>query len=186
MGRKNDREEMKIAEEILESFGFGGLVDLFKSSDVFRKRMDEVNKHIKENLESAGKKRPHVDFDFSISTLDDRFSTRKASTGRGASRRDTEWQPNRMNREKEEPDSGSGQELREPLVDIFEDEENLRVVAIFPEVNEKEELRIDLEGKHLVLQTDKNRKEVQLDHPVVSEPTVRFKNGIFEIVLAKE
>ncbi|MBS3813537.1 hypothetical protein KGY64_06905, partial [Candidatus Bipolaricaulota bacterium] len=143
------------------------------------------NRHIRENLDAEGNRRSHVDFDFSVSTLDDHFSTRKASSRRRPSSRGREWEPSRKPGGKGKSKKKRAKELREPLVDLFDDEEKMRVIAIFPEVEEEEELGIELTDRVLVLKTDENREEVQLQNHPAGQPEVKFKNGIFEIVLHK-
>ena len=78
-------------------------------------------------------------------------------------------------------------ELREPLVDVFEEDAALRIVAEMPGISEKD-LRIELEGDILVLSAktaDKHyRKEVLLPRAFRRENmTVQCNNGIVDLKL---
>jgi HSP20 family protein len=81
-------------------------------------------------------------------------------------------------------------EVREPPVDVFEEDGHLRVVAELPGVG-KEDVQIDLEGDVLTISAKhrekKYRKEVLLPH-TVSKETLRYScnNGVLEIRCAKE
>ncbi len=66
-------------------------------------------------------------------------------------------------------------------MDLFESDGGVRVVAMFPEVNEKEELDLKLEDKILRLVAKDFEEELELPFPVKPDPEVRFNNGIFDI-----
>lgn len=78
-------------------------------------------------------------------------------------------------------------EVREPLVDIFEEDGALRIVAEMPGISEKD-LRIEIEGDILVLSAktaDKHyRKEVLLPRAYKREHmTMQCNNGIVDLKL---
>lgn len=78
-------------------------------------------------------------------------------------------------------------EVREPLVDVFEEDGALRIVAEMPGISDKD-LRIELEGDILVLSAktaDKHyRKEVLLPRAFRRENmTVQCNNGIVDLKL---
>ena len=79
-------------------------------------------------------------------------------------------------------------EVREPLVDVFDEGEAIVLVAELPGVAD-EEIRIDVEGDILSLETTGERKyakEVVLPAAVEAAPFHRaYKNGILELRLKK-
>jgi HSP20 family protein len=79
-------------------------------------------------------------------------------------------------------------EVREPLVDVFDEDDTILVVAELPGVAE-EEIRVEVEGDILSLETTGERKyakEVLLPAPVVADPVHRaYINGILELRLKK-
>ena len=79
-------------------------------------------------------------------------------------------------------------DIREPLVDVFDEAEEIVVVAELPGVGE-EEIAVDLAEDILRLETTGERKyakEILLERPVAAE-TMRqvYNNGILEIRLRK-
>ena len=90
-------------------------------------------------------------------------------------------------------DASSGrtevQEVREPMVDVFDEEEHLLVLAELPGTS-KEDVQIELEGDVLTIAAErgdkKYRKEVLLPRSVSKEKMqVNCNNGMLEIRWAK-
>ena len=160
---------------------------LLKNSDVFGERMDEVNERIKKKLDSEewDKKKPKFDYNFSIDTLEG--SSRRSNRPKGGARpnrkKDTgSWSfQSKKKKKNEKREKKAEPETPEPLVDLFESESGIRVVAMFPEVEGKEELKLEIGEEKLVLRTNEYEEELELPFPVAEEPEVRFKNGIFDI-----
>ena len=79
--------------------------------------------------------------------------------------------------------------VEEPLVDIFDEEDHIRVVAALPGVDEKD-IKVDLDGAQLVISADtpdrKYRKEVTLPATPKGEVERMYKNGILGITLSKD
>jgi len=79
------------------------------------------------------------------------------------------------------------EEVREPIVDVFDEKDHILVIVELPGVS-KDKIKIDINGDILNLTTsDKGRqyaKEILLPHKVNAE-TLRttYKNGILEISL---
>ncbi len=192
----SDRDEKETAEDILDSLGFGDLVDLLKKSDVFSERMEEVNEKLKERLNSQDLEdvKPKFDYNFSINTLED--SSRKRSRPRKGSRpgkdnKTGSWDSDSVKfkegdskKEKKREPEGSGK--AEPLVDLFDQEDGVRIVAIFPDLSDPEDLQLELKEGELVLRTPNNRKELKLPYPVREDPSLDYKNGIFDIRYEKK
>ena len=78
-------------------------------------------------------------------------------------------------------------EMREPLVDIFEEENQIRLYVELPGV-EKEDIQLDIGENHIELRAKNFYKEIQLPHGHFSKnaSTTQYKNGVLEIVLPKE
>jgi HSP20 family protein len=79
-------------------------------------------------------------------------------------------------------------EVREPLVDVFDEEQEIVIVAELPGVGE-EEVRIEIQDDILSLETTGERKyakEILLPEPVDAATLQKaYKNGILELRLKK-
>ena len=81
------------------------------------------------------------------------------------------------------------EEVREPLVDVFDEEDHLLIVAELPGI-EKNDVHTEVKGDILILKAEKEKrkynKEVLLPSAVdVNTMESSFKNGILEIKLMK-
>ena len=81
------------------------------------------------------------------------------------------------------------EEVREPIVDVFDEKDHIRIVAEVPGVEESH-VHFDIEGDILKLSADhgerKYSKEVLLPCFVEEKPENKsFKNGIFELNFKK-
>lgn len=82
------------------------------------------------------------------------------------------------------------EETREPLVDVFDEDDRLLVVAELPGV-EAEDVRVDLDGRSLVLSARRGehryRKAIEVPAGLRREAIkVTCRNGIAEIACAKK
>jgi HSP20 family protein len=82
------------------------------------------------------------------------------------------------------------EEVREPMIDIFDEKDQIRVIAEMPGVSE-EDIKVEANGDILNLSTSgkdrKYAKELLLPSKVKSDPIkISSKNGIVEIRLEKE
>jgi len=80
-------------------------------------------------------------------------------------------------------------EAREPLVDVYEEEEVIKVVAEVPGV-EKDDINLNASERKLIISVDtpqrKYYKEVDLPAEVDPKSTkASYKNGVLEVVLKK-
>jgi HSP20 family protein len=79
-------------------------------------------------------------------------------------------------------------EKREPLVDVFDEKDQVRIIAELPGV-EKETINLNLENKSLVISVETPRKyykKVDLPTEVEAESIkASYKNGILEISIKK-
>ena len=80
-------------------------------------------------------------------------------------------------------------EEREPLVDVFEDEDKVTVIAELPGV-EKDKIKVRIKDNKLIIRASNGQKyykEVTLPAKVKPETAkARFKNGVLEITIEKE
>lgn len=82
------------------------------------------------------------------------------------------------------------EEEREPIIDVFDEKEEVRIYAEMPGVNENE-IKLDLSGDILDIsaksQDRKYHKEILLPSKVKAETlTSNYKNGIFEVIIKKQ
>lgn len=82
------------------------------------------------------------------------------------------------------------EEIREPMVDIFDERAHILVIAELPGVSE-EEIKIEVAGDILNLSASgkvrKYAKEILLPSKVKASPVkTSFKNGVLEITLERE
>jgi len=80
-------------------------------------------------------------------------------------------------------------EVREPLVDIFENEEEITVIAELPGVEEKD-IKTEIKERTLKISAEtkerKYSKEVELPAAVTGELESTYKNGVLEVKLKKK
>ena len=80
-------------------------------------------------------------------------------------------------------------EVREPLVDVFENEKEITVIAELPGVEEKD-IRTEVEERNLKISAEtkdrKYSKEVELPAAVTGELESTYKNGVLEVKLKKK
>jgi HSP20 family protein len=81
------------------------------------------------------------------------------------------------------------EEVREPLVDVFDEQGEIRVIAEMPGVSE-EDIAVDLNGDILTLKAEgkghKYAKEILLSSKINAESLQKsFRNGILEIKVRK-
>ena len=179
-----------IAEGALRELGLGNLVDFALKSPVFKQRFREVNQQVEERLsrEIAGGRRPstrlgirpHIESNYFVRYIREEKSR--------------EWKP--ALRKPRKPVRGSirkivaGEQEIEPLVDVFDENDHLRIVAELPGVQESD-IRTEVKGDKLTISAGihnrKYHKEVPLHVAVEAEPTkLTYKNGILEIKLKKK
>jgi len=80
------------------------------------------------------------------------------------------------------------EEVREPIVDVFDEKDYVMIVAEIPGVRE-EDVNIEVKGDILKLSAvtgdKKYSKEVLLPSKVTSKPEITYKNGVLEIKIKK-
>lgn len=91
---------------------------------------------------------------------------------------------------KETPKGPVVEEVREPIVDVFDEKDHILVISELPGVS-KEDVKIDVKGDVLTITAEreerKYRKEILLPSQVNKETMKSsFKNGILEIKFMKK
>ncbi len=80
-------------------------------------------------------------------------------------------------------------EVREPLVDLFDEKEEIIVVAELPGVDEKD-IKTGMKGNILSISADskdrKYTKEVELSSEVTGKIESTYKNGVLELKIKKK
>ncbi len=79
-------------------------------------------------------------------------------------------------------------DVREPMVDVFDEKSSIRIIAELPGV-EEEDIKTELEGTILKITAErgnrKYKKDVELPAAVKGELKPRYKNGVLELELEK-
>jgi len=155
--------------------GLFGLVNdlakLAEKSETYQKRINLGKKGV---------------IDFRVSTRPIRGSYATKPTGHlKISRREKEASPTRTSML---PTAGAIRE-REPIVDIFEEKDHIRVMVELPGVKENE-INLDIGDNTLTISADtsarKYYKKVELQNPINRDAVEsRYRNGILEVKLGK-
>lgn len=173
MAKKKKKEGKGITKAVLKGIipGIGGLVErLEESSETFRERLKEVDREVERRLREQPLKRvkPRVEAGYRVRTI------RK------------EIEPTRprviKKREKVELEELKG---KEPLVDVFDERDKIRIIAELPGVKE-EDVKLELRRNELTISADKYHKKVELPHAVTKKISKTFKHGILEVKLDKK
>ncbi|HWQ48150.1 MAG TPA: hypothetical protein VN414_04225 [Methanosarcina sp.] len=146
--------------------GFGKIVKtLEKTSPEFRQKIAETDSEIKHRLETGwSDKKPAVSYGLSIRPLD----TRSVKV------------PTRETPKTKIKEVKLESTEIEPVFDVFEEEDNISVVAQIPDASE-EDLRIELEGSKLQISAGLYSKTVALPAEAEAITEKSFKNGVLQL-----
>ena len=164
MKAKKDDESIVegVVDEILP--GMGKLVKkLKKTSPELERKIEETDKEIKDRLEKGYSPKPKIKYGYSMKTLV------------GEEKVELE--------EKVKPKI----EIVEPIVDIFDEKDRIKVIAELPGVSEND-IMVNLSGRGLVI--DASNKERRYHKAIelpcdVKDMKKRYKNGILELEAVK-
>lgn len=153
-----NKDKEGMAESVIRQFGFGGLLDAAKKMPEFNERLKQANEQIKENIKKGYSSRPTITHGHSIRTIA-KTQPRELKVG----------------------------EL-EPLVDVFEEPNIIRVVAQLPKVEEKD-IKVDTNKDEIIisahLPNKKYYKQIRLPSLIKGKIEKSFKNGVLEIKAKK-
>lgn len=173
--KKEEEKEVKIDLGKM-SFSFGGLFkglgNLIDMAQELQEKAGKVQKEGKFTIPVGGKELKGM-YGFSVRTMADGKPEFRTFG----------------NKIKETPKGPVVSEEREPLVDIFDEKDYVRIVAELPGVSE-EEIKVELQGDIFNINTageKKYSKEILIKSPVKPESMTKvFKNGILEIRFDKK
>jgi HSP20 family protein len=114
-------------------------------------------------------------------------SVRFGGLGRGEAERTVTVEP--FGNIKRTPEGPIVEEVREPLIDVFEEEGTIQVIAELPGVHE-DKVKVEVKGDILNISAENDKrkysKELLLSSQVKEETMVKsYQNGILEIKLEK-
>jgi HSP20 family protein len=166
MTKEEKKEEENIVEGVVDEIlpGMGRLVKKMKKrSPELERRIEEADREIKERLEKGYSGKPTVTYGYTTRTL--------VGREKGAPR--VEPKPKA--------------EIVEPIVDVFDEGEFMKVIAELPGIKE-DEIQVKTENKKIVL--DAGSKERRYHKTIVLPYTgksikKRYKNGILELKIQK-
>jgi HSP20 family protein len=159
---KKEEEEPNIVGDVVSQFipGLGGIVKtLEKTSPEFRKRIAETNAEIKHRLETGWNGKPEIDYGVSIKPL-------------------VPEKEERVPEAEEVPE-------KEPIVDIFEENDYVTVIAEIPGAKEKD-IKTELSGNILEISAGGFTKSITLPEASRSIVGRTYKNGILQLKIEKE
>ncbi|MBE0516210.1 MAG: Hsp20/alpha crystallin family protein [Methanophagales archaeon] len=163
---KDKQDEESIVEEVVDEIlpGMGGLVKkLKKTSPEFERKIKETEEEIKERLKKGYSPKPTIKYGYSMRTLvgEERVEPK----------------------EKVKPKI----EILEPIVDVFDEGDHLKLIAELPGVSE-EDINVELGGRKIVIDASNKerryRKAIELPYDI-KDMKKRYKNGILELEMVK-
>ncbi|VVB93696.1 Uncharacterised protein [uncultured archaeon] len=158
---KKKEEETGIVGDVVSQFipGLGSIVKtLEKSSPEFRKRIAETDAEIKHRLETGWNGKPEVKYGVSIKPL------------------------------VPESEEGMPEEVKvpekEPIVDVFEENDYITVIAELPGAEEKD-IKTELKENVLRISAGGYTKSIALPKTAKSIVGRTYKNGILQLKIGK-
>ncbi len=168
--KKGKDEETITTESIVGQLipGFSGIVRaLENSSPEFRRRIAETDAEIKHRLETGWSSKPSVNYGISIRPLTERKVVMPKSV------------------EKEPEEERVETEEREPIIDIFEENDYISVIAELPGVEEKD-IKTKLKEDTLEISAGKYCRTIRLLSVPKSIIERTYNNGILQLKIERE
>ncbi len=168
--QKDDDESIVegVVDDVLP--GMGKLVKrLRKNSPELNRKIKEKDAEIKKRLEEGYSPEPKIKYGIRVRTL-------------APEHRDTGYKPHKPEKP-ERPEK----KIIEPVVDLFDEGNTIRVIADMPGIDE-EKIALDLQGSTLVISASDKRRSFQKEVLLPCEARLekqRFQNGILELTLEK-
>jgi HSP20 family molecular chaperone IbpA len=177
---ENEEDSEGVADGVLKSAGqiipgLGGLLKGLEHSPAFKERLKRINQEVERRLKEAPLKRthdrsPHMESGFSTGTL---------------VQEETPW----LGMKRKKPTAPPSPQPKEPTVDIFDEEDHLRIIVELPGVAEKN-IKTSLEKETLTLRINsagwKPEHQVTLPYTPSGKLKQVFRNGVLEIQVAKD
>lgn len=164
--------------------GLGGLVKNIAKSPVFKERLDQINKKVKQRLSEGqfNRMEPRVSGGISKRPV----SIPPGARGRGPSAKSTSGAKVR----RKSPDQRLSTEAPEEFpVDVFDEGDNIVIIAELPGIKDRE-VDVTVRDRTLSIVVNagdtKRSRKVEVPCPVKGAPKCSFNQGILRIQLAKE
>ena len=163
---KDKKDDESIVEGVVDEIlpGMGKLVKkLKKTSPELERKIEETDREIKDRLEKGYSPKPTIKYGYSMKTL--------------------------VGEEKVEPKEKVKPKIErvEPIVDIFDEKDRIKVIAELPGVSE-DDIMVNLSGREIVIDaaTEERRYHKIIELPCdVKDMKKRYKNGILELEAVK-
>jgi len=178
--KKKTKKEKGVAEKALHNLagiipGFENILKAVEKSPVFQKRLKEVNKEVEAKLKGQPLKREHIQVEtgYSIRPIISSGGVRKQGAPRGA--RKTPIAKKRLQKKKS-------------LVDVFDENGKVRIVAELPGAAEKD-IKISRHGAVLTISADtkeqKYGKKITLPRAARGKISKLYKGRTLEVTIKK-
>jgi len=160
--KKDEEDEGSMVEDLVDDIlpGIGRLVKRLKNaSPAFKSRIAETDREIKRKLEEGYSPKPTITYGYSVKPL--------------------------VKEERVEPKERVKPEIEilEPLVDVFDEGDHLKLIAELPGVSE-DDIKVEIGKRKIILDaTSKERryrKTIELTCDV-KDIKKRYKNGLLEL-----
>ena len=177
---KKGEESGGVAEGVLKGVGqmipgLGGLMKGLEKSPAFKERLEKINQEVERKfketpLKRTGDRGPHIESGFSTRTL---APEEKPSFGRRGKKKPPTPPP----------------KPKEPVVDVFDEKDHLRIIAELPGVAERE-MKTSLEKDTLIIRINspgwKPEHKVALPYAPKGKLEKVFRKGLLEIKVGKD
>jgi HSP20 family molecular chaperone IbpA len=166
--------------------GLGKMLEGLEDSEDFQRRLEAINKEVDKRLKETPLKkaeegeigRGSIPGRSTISRMKKGFSIETLGHEKPLAKKQTR----RLYHKEEKAE-------KEISVDVFEEDEHLKIIAELPGVEEKD-IEIQLKEEKLTISADtpyrRYHKEMTLPCPVQGKPEASYRNGVLEIELQKE
>ncbi len=173
---ENNKKKKEKEHEVKIDFGLGGLFKGLGNLVDLVSEMSEKGEQIKERTQEFSGKGPFKDVNGVYG-----FSIKMGASGKP--------EVNSFGNVKKSQNGPVVDEVREPMVDIFEEDDEIQIIAEMPGVA-KNQIKLELNGDVMMISAQNNKrkyqKELLLPTPVKEQTVVySYKNGILEVKLAK-
>lgn len=160
--KKKEREEAGIIEELFKPLKLDRLIKALKKFPSFKQRLSEAEERIRENMEKGASAKPEVRSSISIRPIvGERMEIKKRPTALRVALKE-----------------------KNPLAEVFEEKNGLRIITELPAVKE-DEIRIKLGEKKISINAGGYSKTIELPYKVKSPVSKTFTNNVLEIWLEK-
>ncbi|RZN66131.1 MAG: Hsp20/alpha crystallin family protein [Candidatus Methanolliviera hydrocarbonicum] len=166
--------EPSVVGDVVSRFipGLGGIIKtLEKASPEFKQRIAETDSEIKHRIEMGWESKPQVEYGISMRPLG-------AGVG-GPGRKRAAAKPRAITVKMPEKAP-----IKEPIIDVFEEEDHISVIAELPGVNEKD-IEVKLVDDALEISAGDQSKTIKLPATPKSIIERTYKHGVLQLKIEK-